>query len=79
LTFIPFTEEDVEGVTSNLKDRTAAGPDDLYTEELKNSEVQLLSIQTELLKKCMELGTIHKNGDILWPKSYTRKGRFELH
>jgi hypothetical protein len=37
---------------------TVAGPDDIYSEDLKNSKVQLLSLWTELLKKCMEVGTI---------------------
>jgi hypothetical protein len=43
-----------------------AGPDDIYSEELKNFKVQMLSLWTEFLKKCVEVRTILKKMEIFY-------------
>jgi hypothetical protein len=53
-----FIEEAVEGETANLKDQKAVGPDGLYSEHLKDSRGELLTMWTELFIRCIEVGTI---------------------
>jgi uncharacterized membrane-anchored protein YjiN (DUF445 family) len=57
-TYFHLIEEAVEGVIANLKDNKAAILDSLYSEHLKDSTGELLTIWTELFNRCMELGTI---------------------
>jgi hypothetical protein len=56
-TLIPFTGKEVEGMTANLKDKKAAGPNSLYNEHLEDFKLRLLTIWIELFNRCMELGT----------------------
>jgi hypothetical protein len=54
----PFTTTEVQKAINELKNKKAAGPDQIYNEHIKATASTLLPTWTNLYNKCLEIGRI---------------------